>query len=118
MMAVTRIGSTVLTQRERMGGEPNQGFVLPPRKRQYPMRLQCSSGHSVKHVAKPQAKKWPANTRRIESKRPSYKPLKSLDILPAQVEVILNFVGGRDVFAIVSVQALARVYATLFTGSI
>ena len=46
--------------------------------------LQRSSGHLVKHLAKPQANRWrPAKKRKgiVESKRASYKPFKCLDTL-------------------------------------
>ena len=45
----------------------------------------------------------PSEEEKVESKRASYKPLKSLNAFiytrPTQVQVVLDFVRGRDVFA-------------------
>ena len=75
------------------------------RKTAVPIRLQCSNSHVVKHLAKSQANTWrPAKKRKgiVEFQTCVLQSAQELGyscMKPAQVNVVLNFVRGRHLFA-------------------
>ena len=110
----TRWAAPVLTQRKGGRVVSLTQICSAARKKAAPIRLQHSSGHLVKHVAKPQAKKWAAKKWKIESKRVSYKPLKSLDIFVWSRHMSKSFwtLSEDEMCLLFFLQALAKVYAT------
>ena len=82
-----------------------------------PVRLQCSSGQIVKHLAKPQANKWYPTKKRnsiTKSKRASFKPLMSLDAPLWNLHKLNSFwtLSEDGIYILISWQALARAFAT------